>query len=310
MNPMIIAAMVAVVGGVVGSWLKSSGDAKERKQREEALEAYAALQPPKVQQMIAREVAGSRMADVATDEGLEANQDEAQERLMARGRGEQSLGLRASQEQARINAAREAQGSREAVLASARARGTAGSGEELLLQQDANQAAAETERMAGIQSLADEDQAALQALIAGGNMAGQRQQADFDRQAAVAGAQDDIAMFNAGQFNQFTLENARQRQQDFENRMALTDRRVDMMLGLGAHDRRAAYAQGEAIAGAAQSASGGIAGMGGKGGAPAGAAGAAGKTGAPQQMAKAQPQATQAKQAATPYYPQTKRRLG
>lgn len=233
----VIAALIQAGAGLLGQWM-DDGPEEERRARRKALAEYAALQPPEVQDYIAREVSGSKMSDVTADEGQRAIQDEAQQRLLQRGRGGPSLAYQAAREQAQVDAASRMQGQRDAILSDARQRGTVGSGESLLLQQQSAQDSANTERLAGVQSLADDEEQAFQAMIAAGNMAGQREERDWNQQAQVASAEDDIALFNAGQWNQAQQFNIQQRQQDFSNRLALADRKAGIYNAQGAQARQ------------------------------------------------------------------------
>lgn len=225
---MFMGGLVNAGAGAIAQWIAGGESDEEKKARRQQLAEYSALAAPEHRDIIAQGVKESAFSRVRGNQGLQANQDEVQARLMSRGRGEQSAASRAAQEEARMSAARTAQGDREAILAEGRARGTVGSGEELLLQQDANQSAAETERMAGLRALADADEQALQALIAGGSLAGQREERDLSRQSQEAGALDDIALFNAGQTNSLAVANAQLRNAAFQNRLSLADRRADI----------------------------------------------------------------------------------
>lgn len=248
-----IIAQLIQTGAGLAAWLASGND-EEKRLRRKALAEYAAIQPPEVQDYIAREVSGSQFSDIVADQQQRAIQDEASARLLQRGRGGPSLAYQAAREQAQVDAAARAQGQREAILSDARQRGTVGSGESLLLQSQAGQDAANTERLAGVQQLADDEEQAFQAMIAAGNMAGQREERDWNQKAQVASAEDDIALFNAGQWNQAQQFNIQQRQQDFANRLALADRKV------GIYDQQAAIARddsarlGNLIGGAGQNA--------------------------------------------------------
>jgi hypothetical protein len=221
----LIAALVQTGSGLLGQWL-DDGPEEERALRRKALAEYSALQPPDMQEYIAREVSGSKLSGIVADGQQRAIQDEASARLLQRGRGGPSLAYQAAREQAQVDAATQAQRGRASVLSDARQRGTVGSGESLFLQAQADQDAANTERLAGVQSLADDEEQAFQFLIAAGNLAGQREERGWNQQAQVASAEDDIALFNAGQWNQAQQFNIQQRQQDFQNRLALADRKA------------------------------------------------------------------------------------
>lgn len=254
----LIGGLVNAGAGAIGAWLSGAGSDEEREARRQQLAEYSALDPS-ARELIASEVRESAMSRVRANEGHRATQDEAQQRLLARGRGETSMTYRAREEEARMNAARRAQGDREAILAEGRARGTVGSGEELLAQLSAGQAAAEQERMAGIQALADEEEAALQSMIAAGDMAGQREAREWGMDAEVASAEDDIARFNAGEINRMSVVNAGLRQQEFDNRLAIADRRAGIHQQEGAAARQRGAAVGQAVGGLGQALGYGIA---------------------------------------------------
>lgn len=232
----IIAQLIQTGAGLLGMWL-DDGPAEERRLRRKALEEYTSLQPPEVQDYIAREVSGSKLSGITANDEQRAIQDEASARLLQRGRGGPSLAYQAAREQAQVDAATRAQGQREAVLSDARQRGTVGSGESLFLQAQAGQDAANTERLAGVQQLASDEEQAFQAMIAAGNMAGQREEREWNQDAQVASAEDDIALFNAGAWNQAQMFNIQQRQQDFQNRLALADRKVGIYNAQGQQAR-------------------------------------------------------------------------
>lgn len=248
-----IIAQLIQTGAGLAAWLASGND-EEKRLRRKALAEYAAIQPPEVQDYIAREVSGSQFSDIVADQQQRAIQDEASARLLQRGRGGPSLAYQAAREQAQVDAAARAQGQREAILSDARQRGTVGSGESLLLQSQAGQDAANTERLAGVQQLADDEEQAFQAMIAAGNMAGQREERDWNQQAQVASAEDDIALFNAGQWNQAQQFNIQQRQQDFANRLALADRKAGIYAAQGQQAREDGARLANAIGGAGQNA--------------------------------------------------------
>lgn len=242
----VIGALINAGAGLLGQWM-DDGPAEERAMRRKALAEYAALQPPEVQDFIAREVSGSKLSGISANETQRAVQDEAQQRLLQRGRGGPSLAYQAAREQASVDAAQRSQSNRNAILSDARQRGTLGSGESLFLQQQADQDAANTERLAGVQSLADDEEQAFQAMIAAGNMAGQREEREWNQDAQVASAEDDIALFNAGQWNQAQQFNIQQRQQDFQNRLGLADRRAGIYAQQGAQARQDGADTREAI---------------------------------------------------------------
>lgn len=287
----LVGGLVSAGSGAIAQWLAGGESDEEKKARRQQLAEYASLVVPEHRDIIAQGVKESAYSRVRGNQGLQANQDEVQARLMSRGRGEQSASSRAAQEEARMSAARTAQGDREAILAEGRARGTVGSGEELLLQQDANQSAAETERLAGLRALSDADEQALQALIAGGSLAGQREERDLARQSQEAGALDDIALFNAGQTNSLAVANANLRNAAFQNQLSLADRRADIYGQQANRAQQSRQGTAAAIGGVGQGVGYGLAAYGQYAG---------NKQAAPASAPKATPAAPTAR-AATPY---------
>jgi hypothetical protein len=244
MDPLTMqAASMAISMGVgaIGNWLAGSKDEDERRQRELALQEYSSLSPPEVRELIAQGVKESAFAGVRADDGQRAIQDETQSRLLDKGRsGGLDLRARARLEEANQEAGQYARQQREGVLQNARARGVAGSGEELLGQLAAEQSGADSMRMASVEAAADADEAALQSMMAAGNMAGQREERDWAQQAQVASAEDDIAMFNAGENNRFSLYNDQQRWNQFDAQMRLADSRANARNGIADSHARSA----------------------------------------------------------------------
>lgn len=249
----IISALVSAGSGALSEWIQSSADEKERQARLEALQEYAAISPPEVKDLVAQEVKHSAFADINPDARQRAIQDETQAALLGRGRaGGLDFQGRARLEEARQDAGQYEQQQRQGILANARARGIAGSGEELAAQLQAQQAGADRERMAGVSAAADADEAALQSMLQAGTMARQREDSDFAQQAQVASAQDEIDMFNAGENNKFSIYNSQQRQQNFDNQMALANARNNVRLGQAAQEGRIGERQAGAVGGAGQ----------------------------------------------------------
>jgi len=257
---MLVGSLVNAGVGFIADWIAGSSDEEEKAARQRALQEYASLSPPDVQDFIAREVSGSATSRARVNEGQRAVQDEVQGRLMERGRaGGMDLQSRARAEQARMEAGQHEQEMREGALANLRSRGMLGSGEELLARLQSGQSAANRERMAGVQSLADADEAAMQALIAGGGMAGQREQREWGQQMDVANAEDDIARFNAGEYNRFQLARAADVRARFDQQFALADRKSGIHQGDAAIARRDAQQTRQQVGGLGQAAGFGIA---------------------------------------------------
>jgi len=226
MNPVTMALIGSLANAGVGAitnWLAGSKDAEELRQRELALREYSSIAPPEHREIIAREVARSRMSDVRRDPALEAAQDEALAGYLDVARNGESARGRADYEQAAMDSAQRARAEREAAVANAVARGLgpeAGFTDTLM----AGQADADRERMAGLQRAAFDEEARTGALGQAGSMAGQRSATRWNQDAEVAQAEDDLARFNAGEWNTMKRYNQDDQYRAYEARLARADR--------------------------------------------------------------------------------------
>lgn len=226
MDPVTMAMVGGLVNmgvGAITSWLAGSKDEEERRQRMQALREYSSLAPPEHKELIAREVARSRMADVRRDPALEAAQDEALAGYLDVARNGESARARAEYEQAAMESAQLARSARESALAGAAARGM---GPEAAFTDAlvAGQADADRERMAGLQRAAYGEEARLGALGQAGSMAAQRSATHWGQDANVAQAQDELDMFNAGQWNEVQQYNNDDRYRAYDAQLAKADR--------------------------------------------------------------------------------------
>lgn len=226
-------------------------------------------------------VGDSEMKGISLDPNLKAAQMDALSGLQEISDGggltlSDEANLRKIQDQ--INT--EARGSREAILQNAQARGLGGSGLELLSQMQNQQDAATRASRAGLDTAAQAQERALQALIQGGETAGNIRGQDFNEQAQIAQAQDAISKFNAQNQQQVNMMNTQSRndaqranlaskqgvsdananlanqqqmynkglkQQDFDNRMAITAGRAGIANQNAANQAAANAARANAI---------------------------------------------------------------
>ena len=226
MDPVTMAAisgLVSIGGGAIANWLASSSDRKELEQRELALQQYAALAPPEHRDLIARTVARTRMEDVNRDQGLEAVQDEALARTLDVARNGESARTRADYEQAALDSAQAARSARMSAVANAEALGL---GPEAAFTDSlmAGQGDADRERMAGLLRAANSEDARRAAVESAGGMAAARSATRWGQDAEVAQAQDDLARFNAGQWQQTDQFNRQGEFNSFQARLAQADR--------------------------------------------------------------------------------------
>lgn len=227
MDPVTMAAVGGLVNmgvGAISNWLASSRDAEEKQQRLLALREYTSIAPPEHRDLIAREVARSRMSDVRRNPALEATQDEVLGSLMDVARNGESARGAADYEQAAMDSAQLARSNRMAAVegATARGMGPEAAFTDVLM---AGQADADRERMAGLNRAAYGEEARMGALSQAGGMAAQRSATQFGQDAEIARAEDELAQFNAGQWNQMQRYNNDGRYQNFEAQLAVADRR-------------------------------------------------------------------------------------
>lgn len=228
MDPVMMAGIGALVNmgtGAIFEWLAGSSSAEEKRQREQALAQYSALAPPAHRSLIAREVSRSRMADVRRNPAMEATQDEVMAGLMDVARDGESARGAAEYEQAALNSAQRARGDRMAAVAQADMQGLgpeAAYTDALL----AGQADADRERMAGLQRAAYAEGARMEALGQAGSMAERRSATQWGQDAQAAQAQDELDIFNAGQWNEMQRYNDQSRYDAYDAELAKADRMV------------------------------------------------------------------------------------
>lgn len=223
-------ATLAVVGGIVnmgaaaiGEWLAGAESAEEERRRRLALRQYVALQPPEHRELVARQVSRALAADVRRNPGLEATQDEVLDRLMEVGRtGESAIGA-ADYEQAAMDSAQLERSQRMGAVAQAEAMGLGPEAAftDLLL---AGQAGADRERMAGLNRAAYGESSRMDALDRAGGMAAQRSATQWGQDMEQARAQDELNMFNAGEWNTMQRYNDQSRYDAFDAQLAKADR--------------------------------------------------------------------------------------
>lgn len=225
--PAVIGAGVNLLGGIVGEIWGSADDEQRRQIEDEAMRLYGNMSPPALERVIAAQVGPSAMESVSMDGGNKSARNAALQALINEGlSGGNSLESRLAMEEARRASSAQELRDRSAVLQQAKMRGL-GSNAALAGQLQAQQAGADRQSLAGLQAGASARQRALAALAQGGGMAAQAENDDFGKAARVAESKDRIAQFNAGQSQQANLYNAGLGQQDFNNRLALTDRKAD-----------------------------------------------------------------------------------
>lgn len=229
MDPVTIGMLVGQVGvpvitGIIGRIMSDEYSEEERRQWQLALEEYAAIAPPEHRELIAREVARSRMGQVRRNPEMEAMLDEALGRQLDVARTGESARGAADYEQSAMQSAQLERGQREAAVSRADALGLgpeAAFSDALL----AGQAGADRERMAGLQRAAYGEEARMGALGAAGAMAANRSATQWQQDAQVANAQDELSMFNVGQFNNMQQFNEGNRYRNFGAQLDLANAR-------------------------------------------------------------------------------------
>lgn len=239
MDPITAAMLIGQVGvplltSIIGRMQSDEYSDEEKRQMMLALQEYAAIAPPEHRDLIAREIARSQMENVRRNPYLEAVQDEALAGYQEIARGGESARGRADYEQAAMESAQQERAQREGAVARADALGLgpeAAFSDALL----ASQSGADRERMAGLQRAAQDEEARTNALGAAGAMAGSRSASQWAQDAQVAQAQDELARFNAGQFNEMEQFNEADRYRAFGAQMDVANARA------GARQRYAGF---------------------------------------------------------------------
>lgn len=229
-----IGAGVQVLGGVLGEWWGNADEEKRRALEEEAYRMYGDISSPVLERVLAEKLGPSALEGIPQDFGNRGARDRALQRIidegMSGGMDEQS---QLAVEEGRRAAALQEQQGRQAVFGTARRRGLGGAGE-LAANLQAQQSGADRASLAGTQAAADARSRALQSLATGAGLASQAEGQDFERAARVAESKDRIAQFNADEASRARYYNAGLGQQEYENRLGLTDRRYDAKLNQAA----------------------------------------------------------------------------
>jgi hypothetical protein len=239
MDPVTIGMLVGQVGvpiitGIIGRIMSDEYSEEEREQWRLALEEYAAIAPPEHRDLIAREVARSQMGAVRRNPQLDAMMDEVQGRYMEVARDGESARGRADYEQSAMDSAQLERSQREGAVSRADALGLgpeAAFSDALL----AGQGGADRERMAGLQRAAFNEENRMGALGAAGSMAANRSATQWQQDAQAAEAQDELNMFNVGQFNNMQQFNEGNRYRNFNAQLDLANARS------GVRQRHAGY---------------------------------------------------------------------
>lgn len=216
----------------------------------QAKDAYGNVSLPKLEELVGKELGPSAFEQIRPQAKLLAAQDQALGKLGEYGNN-QGLTL---QDQSILNAAmgkvaRQESAGRNAILQNMAARGILGSGAELAAGLQNQQNAAERGNAAGLDVAGRAQERALQALIQRGQMAGQMREQDFREQARKAEAKDIINRYNATRM-------AGAAQQNFNNRIQLTEGQLGRDPLLAQNAVAAGQAKAQQIGGMANAAAG------------------------------------------------------
>lgn len=224
MNPMLIAQLMKIGGGIAGR-IASSGDRAEAERlRKLQLQEILELSAPGENQlqvnydtigyagdltpeMEAQSTLGpSAMEGVSADPALRDAEMEALLELQEIGQsGGMRLSDKAQAAEVMNDVNREAKGRRDATLDRFSARGLGGSGFELQAMLAGEQADANRISNEGLNTLGRAEDRALESLMSAGSMAGNISDRDFRQKSAVAEAKDLISKFNTS--NRQSLNN-------------------------------------------------------------------------------------------------------
>lgn len=210
-----LAALLPVMGGIIGSVASSGDRQKAEDARTAALQAlvqtgipsYQAeqivMQNPQLvgqyqtQQEGAENLGNTQMANIHTDPRLALAQSQALDQMAKLGQTAFTPEEQAQMNQMQRQTSGAAQARNASILQNMQQRGVGGSGMELAAKLASNQGADQQQAQASENMSAQAHARALQAMQGAGQMGGQMQAQQFGQQSQQAQAADAIARFNA-----------------------------------------------------------------------------------------------------------------
>lgn len=229
MDPITMAALASTAANVgsalLGKFLSGASEEEANKLFEEAYQLYGSMEAPALEKVLAGKLGPSALSGLPSDFGNKSGRNLALSRIIEMGTtgGLDAEGL-AANEQARRAAALQVSQAEKATLANAERRGLRGAGVTTAALQS-QQAANDRLALADMQGAADARSRALQALGMGFQGAQSAESADYAQAANRAQTEDAIARFNAELAEQAKYHNAGLVQQNFQNQLALADKK-------------------------------------------------------------------------------------
>ncbi len=229
MDPVTIAAIgaaVSLVSGLIGKAIAEGDYAKARALKQQIVDQYGDESLPVVEDFVAQEVGPSEFAKIQESPELRNAQVESMRQLAEIGSGKLTANDEAALQLANQGVARMAGSRAGAQQQQLAARGIQqGSGLAAALGAQADQDVTNASAGNRLQVMSDARERAFRALQAGGQMAGQVRGDDYRAASQLAGSQNAINQFNAGQRSNNQANNANLAQQRFARAMALKQAR-------------------------------------------------------------------------------------
>lgn len=250
---------INILGGLVAELM-----AKGERDKAEALLQQAAkegqIPVPELERIAAEQLGPSAFESIQIDPRYETAQNAALDKLLEIS---ESGGL-TLQEKANMNrllgqSARANNAANAQVRNNMASRGVGGSGAELAMQLSNNQAAASRNSDIGLDNAARAEQRALDAIMSRGEMAGRVRGQSFDEKSRIAQARDEINRVNMAARERAQYYNAGLGQQDWQNRMTVSQNRGAGLRSLAGMHSNNANGTAQRIGGAAQGAAYGVA---------------------------------------------------
>lgn len=251
MDPMTIAAIASIGGGVLGNMMSGGDSSEASANQRRALQAILELQAPSLKDQSldleqylsqgelnpmlegALQQEASGMANIQTDPRLKNAQLDAlarMEKIGASG-GMDDL-AKAQMFEARNNASAEANAQNMAIQENMARRGMGGGGLELLQKMTSNQNANQRLASSDMNANAQAQARALDAIMNQGNLAGQMNTQDFNQKSQQAQAQDAINQFNIQNSQNVQARNVASKNNaqatNLQNRQNLSNQNVDL----------------------------------------------------------------------------------
>lgn len=247
------AAIAAMIASVVGALIGSGQDAKAQEVRQKALDQYGPELLPHLERAEAQQIPGTAFGAMQEDDSLRGRQVQTLQSLQNEyDTGGMTAADKGANQLAFNDAAARTESNSRGIENSMAQRGQAGGVANMALEQQAAQGATNQAANMARGNASDARMRALQALEAGGNLAGNVRTQDYRRLSDVAGAQDTLNQFNAGQRAATQAHNLQIPQENFDNAMLENNARANASNGVAAGYERGGQAARETAGGVGQ----------------------------------------------------------